>query len=204
MVNGISRQTLKRLPLYYEYLLGITEKNGYISSAKIAKDLELNPVLVRKDLAAAGASGKPKSGHEIESLISMLDAFLGYRNISRAMLVGAGKLGQALLSYPGFQAYGVEVSIAFDKEESLWDNKKIFPIHKMKDLCKRMGIKIGVITVPSSQAQAVCDLMIEAGIKAIWNFAPVNLKVNNDIYIHNENLSISLLLLTNQIKELDA
>ena len=203
MINGISRQTLKRLPLYYEYLRGLSNREGYISSAKIAIDLELNPVLVRKDLAAAGASGKPKTGHEIESLINMLEIFLGYRNIRGAMLVGAGKLGQALLDYQGFQAYGIEISLAFDKEESLWDDKRIFPLSKMEDLCRRMGIQIGVITVPAEHAQEVCDLMVKAGIKAIWNFAPVNLKVNSDVYIYNENLSVSLLLLSNQIKEMD-
>ena len=129
-----------------------------------------------------------------------MEEFLNLNNMTDAIIVGAGKLGQALMNYKGFEN-NTNILIAFDIDKSKCDNKKTFYIDKMENLIKRMNIHIGIITVPKEAAQEVCDKMIKCGIKAIWNFAPVNLKVPGNIVIKNEDLSASLLVLLKNLKE---
>lgn len=198
----ISQASLKRLPKYLRVLKDKKE-NGVelISSTAIAKELNLNPIQVRKDLALVSKSdGKPGIGFCTKNLISDMEEFLNLNNMTDAIIVGAGKLGQALMNYKGFEN-NTNILIAFDIDKSKCDNKKTFYIDKMENLIKRMNIHIGIITVPKEAAQEVCDKMINCGIKAIWNFAPVNLKVPEDIVIKNEDLSASLLVLLKNLKE---
>lgn len=198
----ISQASLKRLPKYLR-VLKEKKENGVelISSTAIAKELNLNPIQVRKDLALVSKSdGKPGIGFSTQNLILDMEEFLNLNNMTDAIIVGAGKLGQALMNYKGFEN-NTNILIAFDIDKSKCDNKKTFYIDKMENLIKRMNIHIGIITVPKEAAQEVCDKMINCGIKAIWNFAPVNLKVPEDIVIKNEDLSASLLVLLKNLKE---
>lgn len=198
----ISQASLKRLPKYLRVLKDKKE-NGVelISSTAIAKELNLNPIQVRKDLALVSKSnGKPGIGFCTQNLISDMEEFLNLNNMTDAIIVGAGKLGQALMNYKGFEN-NTNILMAFDIDKSKCDNKKTFYIDKMENLIKRMNIHIGIITVPKEAAQEVCDKMINCGIKAIWNFAPVNLKVPENIVIKNEDLSASLLVLLKNLKE---
>lgn len=198
----ISQASLKRLPKYLRVLKDKKE-NGVelISSTAIAKELNLNPIQVRKDLALVSKSdGKPGIGFSTQDLILDMEEFLNLNNMTDAIIVGAGKLGQALMNYKGFEN-NTNILIAFDIDKSKCDNKKTFYIDKMENLIKRMNIHIGIITVPKEAAQEVCDKMINCGIKAIWNFAPVNLKVPGNIVIKNEDLSASLLVLLKNLKE---
>ena len=190
----ISQAALKRLP---QYLRIIKQNNDleFISSTFIACELNLNPIQVRKDLALVCESeGKPGNGFEVKKIIQEIEEFLGLNKINNAILVGAGKLGQALLNYQGFSS-NLNIEMAFDVDERKCDNKKIFKLEEMKNLIKNRNIKIGIITVPKEAAQNVCEIMIEAGIKAIWNFAPIHLKVSEEISIKNEDLTASVLIL---------
>lgn len=190
----ISRAALKRLPQYLRIIKGHNELE-FISSTFIAKELNLNPILVRKDLALVCKSeGKPGNGFEVEKIIQEIEDFLGLNQTNNAIIVGAGKLGQALLNYQGFSS-NLNIEMAFDVDETKCDNKRIFKFEKMKSLIEEKDIEIGIITVPKEDAQNVCDKMIDAGIKAIWNFAPINLKVPEKISLKNEDLSTSLLIL---------
>lgn len=198
----ISQASLKRLPKYLR-VLKEKKENGVelISSTAIAKELNLNPVQVRKDLALVSKSdGKPGIGFSTQNLILNMEEFLNLNNMTDVIIVGAGKLGQALMNYRGFEN-NTNILIAFDIDKSKCDNKKTFYIDKMENLIKRMNIHIGIITVPKEAAQEVCDKMTNCGIKAIWNFAPVNLKVPENIVIKNEDLSASLLVLLKNLKE---
>ncbi len=204
--TSISVQTLKRLPLYLNYLKSLDrEKTRIISSPAIAKALGLNEVMVRKDLAAIKSGGRPRTGYLLEKLITDLDTYLGYGNVNEAVLAGVGHLGRALMSYQGFEAYGLNIIVGFDTDEKVVGTdvggKKILHLEKMVSLCKRMHINIGIITVPAECAQEVCDRMIEGGILAIWNFAPVSLNVPEHILVHNENMASSLAVLSKHLKK---
>ena len=197
MDNYISLQTLKRLPTYLE-LLREKQQAGVatISSGTIAKELGLVEIQVRKDLACVSQGGRPRVGYILEDLIGDISHALGHDNTKDAVLIGAGKLGAALLSYEGFQKYGLNIVAAFDtdpaKQGTDEHGKHIFPMSVMMGLCLRMNIRIGIITVPSAHAQEVCDMLVEAGVVAIWNFAPTHLKAPDHILIKNENMAGSL------------
>ena len=207
MVNrSISKQTLLRLPLYLNYLKQFGENQPeHISATTISEALRLNHVVVRKDLASVSAAGTPKIGWNTADLIAELEAFLGYNDMDDAIIVGAGKLGKALLAYKGFRACGMNIVAAFDVDEELYDEdfygKRILPMDKLMDLCERMRVRIGIIAVPAENAQAICNLLIESGVLAIWNFAPVHLEVPEGVLVHNENLAASLALLSKQLRE---
>ena len=204
MTQNISKHTLQRLPMYLSYIKGLPEdapKN--ISATTIAEALQLNDVQVRKDLASVSSSGKPKVGYNVKDLIAELEAFLGYNDIDNAVIVGAGSLGKALLDYSGFKAYGLNIIAAFDlcEEPTEFQGKTVFPIAQLESFCRKVNIHIGIITVPASSAQEICDLLVNSGIRAIWNFAPVHLVVPDGILVQNENMASSLALLSNHLRE---
>ena len=199
----ISKATLGRLPSYLEFLRNLPpDKVPYISATAIAKHLGLGEVQVRKDLAAVSGAGKPKLGYVTAELVEKLEDFLGCNQLTSAVLVGAGKLGRALLQYDEFEKYGVKISAAFDSNErviSLGSKTEILPMNQFEYFCKTKNIKLGIITVGEGSAQAVCDQMVKSGITAIWNFAPCKLNVPAGILLQNENLALSLAHLNNQL-----
>ena len=199
---SVSLATLKRLPQYLRILkIKQQENNVNISSTMIANELKLNPIQVRKDLALVSKNdGKPGIGFDLNELINDIEIFLDLNNTKNAIIVGAGRLGQALMNYNGFEN-NVGIAIAFDNDKSKCDNKRIFHISKMKELVRNANIHIGIITVPKEFAQEVCDQMIESGIEAIWNFAPINLQVPENITLKNEDLSASLSILVRQMNK---
>ena len=204
--NQITRATLGRLPLYLNYLKQI-ESSGVrsISATTIAKALSLGEVQVRKDLASVSGAGKPKVGYESSDLIKRLEDTLGSNSITSAVLVGAGKLGRALLDYNGFEEFGIKIIAAFDSNDEVIrfskTSKDILPISTLSEYCKANNVKLGIITVGQGSAQQVCNMMEQSGIKAIWNFAPCNLEVSDGILVKNENLALSLAHLSNQLSK---
>lgn len=205
----ISKSVLKRLPGYLSYLKSLPAgTNLYISATALANALGMGEVQVRKDLAMVSDGGRPKIGYLRESLIEDISQFLGYNNTTDAILVGAGKLGQALLGYSGFEAYGLNILAAFDSMPAVSKTqlgKPVLPIDQMELFCRENLVLMGIITVPAEHAQLVCDQLIQCGIKAIWNFAPVHLDVPDGILVQNENMATSLAVLSMhlqaQIKE---
>ena len=205
----ISKAVLKRLPGYLAYLKNIPDgASPYISATSLASALGMGEVQVRKDLAMVSDGGRPKIGYLRESLIEDISQFLGYDNTTSAILVGAGKLGQALLGYSGFDAYGLNILAAFDEKpsaEQTDEGRPIYPMDKLESFCRTNKVLMGIITVPAECAQQVCDMLIRCGIKAIWNFAPVHLDVPSNILVQNENMATSLAVLSMhlqaQIKE---
>ena len=204
-MNGYSipKATLGRLPHYHEYLRSLPETCRTISATAIAKALSLGDVQVRKDLAAVCGAGKPKIGYETDKLIRDIENHLGYEGLTNAVIVGAGKLGKALLDYDGFEDFGVKIIAGFDCNESSLKNgtKEILPIMNIGAYCREYNVKLGIITVGQGSAQDVCDKLVESGIEAIWNFAPVTLKVPKGILLKQENLALSLAYLNNQIRK---
>lgn len=204
--SNVTKATLGRLPQYLQFLNGLPPgQYDHISATTIARMLSLGEVQVRKDLAAVSGLGKPKVGYRTSELISDLEDALGCKKLTPAILVGAGKLGRALLDYNGFEEYGVQITAAFDCNEQVLrmnkTSKEILPISSLKKYCTENGIRIGIITVGSGSAQDVCDQMLEAGITAIWNFAPCQLKVPDNVLVKQENLALSLAHLNSQISK---
>ena len=199
----LSKQALKRLPVYMSYLKSLdTQQVEYVSSSTVAEALDMNDVQVRKDLAAVcKTAGIPKKGFVVRDLIGGISDFLGYSHGNDAILIGAGNLGMALMSYRGFDNYGINIVAAFDSRPEVIDNKKVFDISRLEEICKKLNVKIGIITVPDTAAQKVCDLLVKSGILAIWNFAPTHIKAPEEILVQNENMASSLALLSNHLRE---
>ena len=181
----IPKSTLSRLPLYYSHIRKMQQQGEkYVSAASVAQSLNLNPVLVRKDLSGVSSvEGKPRAGFEIDTLLKDLSEFLGYNKVDEAILVGVGSLGRLILTNTEFSSMGLDIAVGFDKDPDLVGT----------------GVKIGIITVPADQAQSVCDQMVECGILAIWNFAFTLLNVPKGILVKNENLPSSLAVLSQQL-----
>ena len=201
---SIPKATLGRLPLYIQYLKELPNESVVtISATKIARGLSLGEVQVRKDLALISGCGKPKIGYERSKLIQDIERHLGYESLTNAVLIGAGKLGRALLDYDGFEEFGIRILAGFDCNEKAFQtgkNKSIFSIKSIENYCSEHNVKIGIITVGQGSAQEVCDTLIECGIKAIWNFAPCTLSVPSDVLLKQENLALSLAHLNSQVK----
>ncbi len=201
--NSISKATLGRIPRYLNFLKELPlDRYPHISATTISKELNLGEVQVRKDLAMVSGAGKPRLGYETELLIEQLEESLGYNQLTYAVLVGAGKLGRALLQYAGFEDFGVKIIAAFDSNDQVinLDSKiEILPMREFEVFCKNNSICLGIITVGEGSAQAVCDQMVKSGITAIWNFAPCKLQVGDDVLLQNENLALSLAHLRNQL-----
>lgn len=196
----ISKSVLKRLPGYLAYLKSIpADAAPHISATALANALGMGEVQVRKDLAMVCDGGRPKIGYPREVLVDAIEQFLGYDNTTDAVLIGAGKLGQALLGYSGFADYGLNILAAFDvapTAEQTEDGKPIYPISRLESFCRSHKVLMGIITVPVEHAQSVCDQLIGCGIKAIWTFAPTHLEVPPNILVQHENMATSLAVLS--------
>ena len=205
----ISKSVLKRLPGYLAYLKNMPESSApHISATALANALGMGEVQVRKDLAMVSDGGRPKIGYLRESLIDDIEQFLGYDNTTDAVLIGAGKLGQALMGYQGFEEYGLNILAAFDtnpKMEKTEEGKPVYHISMLSSFLRTHKVLMGIITVPAASAQEAADLLVSCGIKAIWNFAPKHLEVPPNILIQTENMATSLAVLSvhlqAQIKE---
>ena len=198
--NLVTRATIGRLPLYLKYLKSLPTEVTTISATKIAKALGLGEVQVRKDLCAVSGNGKPKIGYYLTELTEKIEKSIGYKSRSSAVIVGAGKLGKALLSYSGFENFGLEIACGFDTDPAKFEKGKILPLEQLKQFCQDKNIKIGIITVPAPFAQKVADMLVEAGIQAIWNFAPCALVLPDNIIVRREDIALSLAYLDEQLK----
>lgn len=200
----VSNKLLMRLPLYLNYIKSLPVHTKNISATKVAKALTLGEVMVRKDLAKVSDGGRRKVGYNRESLIRDIEDFLNVNRTTCAIIIGAGKLGQALLDYDGFEKAGLHVVAGFDSDLSKKKTergKSIYPMDILESFCSCYDVRVGILTVPAESAQIVCDAMIACGIKAIWNFSPILLKTPAHVVVKNENLALSLAALRMQIND---
>ena len=201
--NKVSGKLLKRLPVYLNYLKALPDMVENVSATSIARDLGLGDVQVRKDLARISDTGRRRTGRSRQQLIQDIEAYLDFVTETGAILVGAGKLGQALLDYPGFADSGINLMAGFDiAHENIQTSsgKPVYPMSRMEAFCRRYDVHIGIIAVPAESAQAVCDAMVACGIRAIWNFAPVYLKTPEHVVVQSEDLAISVASLRMRLK----
>lgn len=190
----ISNVAFRRIPVYLNFLKTLPPETENISATKIAQVLGFGEVQVRKDLGVLCGGGRPKIGYSVRALICGLEQMLTCD--CSAVIIGAGRLGKALLDSGGFSDYGLRILAAFDFRVSVpvcsEQQKPIFPLSELPLFCSRYQPKIGIIAVPESAAQESCDRLAENGVKAIWNFSPCSLRASPDLLIQSENLPLSL------------
>lgn len=192
--------SVRRLPGYLNVIRAFQEDGGqYIASTYIAKELSVEPIQVRKDLAITGIFGKPQKGYPVDSLLAAIERFLGWDTLRDAVLVGVGNLGSALLGYRGFNLHGLNISAAFDSDRrkigALIHGIKIMNERTMDIQIPRLGVKIAILTVPTDQAQETADVLVKAGIEGIWNFTGIKLVVPDHITVQKEDLSSGFAML---------
>ena len=195
---------LRRLPWYLAYIKLLKSKGEIlVSSTQIAKEISVDSSQVAKDLSYVNVSGKTRVGYDIDSLIVVLEDFLGFSASHRAFLFGAGSLGGALLLDSGLQQYGLGVIAAFDVKSELCGTTigkiPIYSLEQFAEIQKDNQASIGILTVPVDQAQETADLMIQGGIKAIWNFTPYRIRVPEHIVVQNTSIYAHLAVMFNRL-----
>ena len=176
----------------------------YISGTVIAAEQNLEPIQVRKDLAITGIIGKPKKGYPVNELIEAIESYLGWNLRHCAIVVGAGNLGSALTGYQEFKNHGLNIVAAFDIDPSKVGSSvhgvPIHPFEKIEEIVPRIKAELAILTVPSPFAVSTCESIVKAGIKSIWNFTNIKLKVPEDVQVWREDLSSGYAMLTVMMK----
>jgi redox-sensing transcriptional repressor len=180
----------------------------FVSSKYLAHFFHVDDTQVRKDVSVIGYKGKPKSGYSVSGLKAAIGDFLGINTENTAILIGAGKLGSALVEYPGLSEYGLKLVAVFDNDPAKLKAHiggfDVQPLSSLGEAVRDFQVGIAIITVPKNAAQEVCDLVVEQGIRAIWNFAPTQLSAPADVTVRNENMAVGLALLSHYLKKRNA
>jgi redox-sensing transcriptional repressor len=193
--------TIRRLPSYLQVVKRYkAEGLTVISGTVIAEELELEAIQVRKDLAVTGIAGKPRVGYPVTELISAIEKFLNWNRGCRAIVVGAGNLGSALMGYQELKDHGLTLVAAFDMSIDKIgprDNAPtVYPMNEMPAVVEKKQARLAILTVPAGVAQDVCDKLVAAGIRRRWNFSNVRLRVPDGVLVMQEDLSSGYAVLT--------
>jgi len=200
--SEIAMAVIKRLPIYQRYLSDLQKKEiERISSGELAAKIGITASQLRKDLSYFGNFGQQGYGYKVSDLLKEINKILGLDHNIYMVLIGAGNLGRAILSYPGFKERGFIFKATFDQKPIVIDSLasegiEMRPISELKDYLADHQTDIGVITTPAASAQGVADILIAGGIKGIWNFAPVPLKAPEHVVVEHVHISESLLVLS--------
>lgn len=202
----ISESVVRRLPIYLRYLNELTMKNVQtVSSQELGTRLDLNPAQIRKDLAYFGEFGKKGIGYDVSYLIEKIRQILKIDQQINVVLIGAGNLGHALCNYNMYLKDNMKIKAVLDnspdKIGQAINHLKVQPLNKLPEIIQAEKIRVGIITVPSSEAQNVADQLAKAGIEAILNFAPIIIKVPEDIRVHYADFTADLLSLAYYLDE---
>ena len=202
--DKVPEPTLRRLPWYLSNIKLMKEKGEqYVSSTQISKEINIDASQIAKDLSYVNISGRTRVGYNIDALIEVLESFLGFTNMHKAILFGVGSLGAALLRDSGLHHFGLEIVAAFDvNPELVGKDLNGIPIFHSDDFeakMKEYDVNIGVLTVPINIAQEITDKMVDGGIKAVWNFTPFRIRVPENIVVQNTSLYAHLAVMFNRL-----
>ncbi len=186
--NEVPDIVVGRLPIYLRALTYMAEEGHEItSSQELGAKLGISSAQIRKDLSHFGEFGKQGTGYEISYLRDQLKRILHVEYSRPVALVGYGDLGHALANYGGFTAKGFEIVTVFDNDPNKIGHKvagkEVMDVTELPRVIREKGIKIAIVAVPSASAQPVVDVLVEAGIKAILNYAPINISVPSDVRV---------------------
>lgn len=202
----LKRVALERLMRYHRFLSQVTAQRPIqtITSAQIAEALDIDPTQVRKDFGAIGLVGIGRVGYPVEDVCCAIRRVMGFDNENPAVLIGVGQLGGAILSYPGFEKYGVTIEAVFDSDPAKVGRRKaghtIRSIRGLKPYIRQHDIRLAILCTPVEVSQTLTDRLVSVGIKAIWNFAPTSLHAPADVLIRNEHISLGLSELAYHLK----
>ena len=203
-VAKVPEPTLRRLPWYLSNVKLLKQKGErFVSSTQISKETGIDASQIAKDLSYVNISGRTRVGYEVDTLIAVLEDFLGFTNIHKAFLYGVGSLGGALLRDSGLAHFGLEIVAAFDVNPELVGTRlngiPIFHPDEFERKREEYDVRIGVLTVPIEIAQRITDKMVAGGIKAVWNFTPFRIRVPERIVVQNTSLYAHLALMFNRL-----
>lgn len=201
--------TLRRLPWYLAYVkLLESQCVSHVSSTQIAKEINVDPSQIAKDLSFLSVKGKTRIGYEVHTLVKELTDFLGFKHKHNAFMIGVGSLGDALIRDVGLAQYGLNIVAGFDVDDQVVARSDYgVPIYNMSELARRQkeyGVSIGILAVPVEQAQIAANVMIESGLKAIWNFTPFRIKTPAHIVIQNTSIYAHLAVMYYRMDEMCA
>lgn len=196
----LSDATINRIPLYLRALQELNERDWYIISSNDLADLVgVQPAQLRKDLSYLGEFGTRGVGYDISHLKNQLSNRIGLTKKWSIAVIGAGRLGQALIRYQEFKKHDLDIRAVFDNDPSKIgkkiESKYILDISEIKNVVEEEGIQIGIITTPAESAQLAAKLLVEAGIKAILNFTPTSIEVPDKVQVRHVDLSVELQIL---------
>ena len=199
--------SLRRLPWYLAYVKLLKDRGEeYVSSTQIAKEINVDASQIAKDLSFINISGKTRVGYEVNSLVDVLENFLGFTAVHKAFIFGVGSLGAALLQDSGLSQYGLKVVAGFDVRSDIIGKEvngiPVFHISELSRNQKEYGAQIGILTVPVDKAQSTTEMMIEGGMKAVWNFTPYRIRVPKNIVIQNTSIYAHLAVMFNRLNSL--
>ena len=203
--NGkVPEPTLRRLPWYLSTAKLLKQRGErFVSSTQIAKDINMDASQIAKDLSYVHIAGRTRVGYEVETLIAVLEDFLGFTRLHKAFLFGVGSLGGALLHDSGLQHFGLNIVAGFDVAPRLVGTRlngiPIFHTDEFELRRMEYGVDIGILTVPIELAQAITDKMAAGGIKAVWNFTPFRIRVPEHIVVQNTSLYAHLAVMFNRL-----
>lgn len=204
--SRISDAVIHRLPKYYRYLSEL-EAAGIerVSSSRMSHDMNLNASQIRRDLNCFGGFGQQGYGYQVNRLKQEIMKILSIGSAYKAVIVGAGNIGQALLKYRHFADEGYDIIAVFDADTHLIGRdvggKIIRPMNELAEVVKENNVDIGIITVPKTFAQKTADTLVSLGVKGIWNFAPVDVEVRRGVSVENVHLSDSLYILSYHMRD---
>lgn len=201
---NVPEPALRRLPWYLSYLKLLKKKGQtHVSSTQIAKKINVSSTQIAKDLSYVKVSGKTRVGYEIVVLIDVLEQFLGFTSQHKAVVLGVGSLGGALLSDSGLEQFGLRIIAGFDVSDGIIgckiNNIPVYDIDDFPTYNKKLNSDIAILTVPPDNAQEIADFAIENGIRAIWNFTPFRIRVPEHIVLQNTSLYAHLAVMFNRL-----
>ncbi len=204
----VPEPTLRRLPWYLAFAKLVLKKGElYLSSTQISKNIAVDASIVAKDLSYVNVAGRTRVGYDVKQLVDVLEEFLGFTNFHKAFLFGVGSLGGALMHDNGLDQFGLQIVAGFDVKYQLAGTSiNHIPIHhieRFEELQHQTGVNIGVLTVPVEKAQEVSELMVEGGIKAVWNFTPYRIMVPENIIVQNTSIYAHLAVMFNRLNALN-
>ncbi|ERJ84797.1 putative redox-sensing transcriptional repressor Rex [Peptostreptococcaceae bacterium oral taxon 113 str. W5053] len=197
----VSIAVIKRLPKYYRYL-GMIEEKGIIriSSQELSSITGLTASQIRQDLNHFGGFGQQGYGYNVKELKNEIEKIIGIKEEYSAILIGAGNLGHAIVNYEGFKNNGFNIVAVFDTKNELIGKKlagvPVYSIDKLEAFIEKNNVTIGVLTLPKNFAQQIADRLVHAGVKGLWNFAPIDLVLPDEIVLEDVHLDESLYTLT--------